>query len=127
MIDSIFTLEISTDEADNHREIKELTSYISKQLNAAEFVDEINQVSEPAEEGSKSGEILSFSSLAVTLAPIALEQLFEFIRGRFNRPGAPNVKVIVKNGASEISVEFNSLTDSKEKIIELAKELGASI
>ncbi len=90
-----------------------------------ERVDWIRSNDAPA--GTKSGEMISLGTMAVTVLPIFISKFVDLLQTWVNRHEGKIVKIKTKAGNRSIEVEFSQKTLSKEDLIALLKTLNQSL
>ena len=104
-------------------EVANLTKDIRRALERRSEVDEVRPATIPAPAGAKVGEALTLGSMLVTVAPIALEGIVQFVRDFLKRPVVPNTKVKLRFGDSAIELEFNPKEITPESLGDLVVRL----
>lgn len=94
---------------------------------ASGLASSISPIETATNPDARSGEAVSATAFLLELAPIALEQLFGVIRDLFQRPGAPSVKIHVRDGDSETEIEFDPKTLDPTSVTELTAQLRGQL
>lgn len=122
-----YKLQIDPVDVRDERTVAIATRQVLDRLLESQFIEHVDREAGPPQADTKAAEAVGIASLAVTLAPIALEQLFGLLRDYFNRSGAPGIMIRVKDGESEISVQFSPSDLDNRKILTLAERLRARL
>jgi hypothetical protein len=74
-------------------------------------------------EGARSGEVFSWATLTVSLAPIVVEQLLYLLRDRIKRQKSP-AKVAVECDGKKITIEGDPNPNQLEAVERFLKEIN---
>jgi hypothetical protein len=121
-------LELRLDRADLDDEAADrLTRSLGRAIEEADLAGvRVDRVADDLPAGAR-GDAFTLGALALAVAPVLVEQVIQLVRDWSTRPNAKPVKVVVKAGDREISVEYDAARMTVEEIRALADKLRAGL
>jgi hypothetical protein len=117
------TLQVETADGSSER-AADLTVWLKDQIRQLpiEAIDLPKSSALP--EGARSGEIFSWGTLTVSLAPIVVEQLLYLLRERIKRQKS-SAKVVVECDGKKVTIEGDPDPEHLEAVERFLKEIDA--
>jgi hypothetical protein len=96
---------------------------LARELRQLDAVEEVRPATLNVPEGARPAEALTWGALILAIAPVALDQLIDFLRNWSKRSGGQRTKISVQVADRRIEGEYDPACMTPEQIEDIAKRL----